>query len=467
MKKFVLSFFTVFGFLFIALSASAAEYVFTIDPSTPSLMSLDESESALDSVTVVNSEHGLCTADNLETVEALLQSGVITEYEPIIYYTLFDYTPSDKYYSYQETFLSMIHAQFAWNKSDFGSGVKIAVIDSGLKNSSVEFSSAYVTRAYDYINPEYSSSSSQYCNDTYGHGTSVSGIIGAAHNAYGIAGLSPQSSLYVFKTFTVVNGVSQASNADIAAAIYNAVDNYDCDIINMSLGGSNSSVVYAAIKHAYENDVLLVAAAGNDGSNSGSTVYYPAAYDEVICVGSVDSTGHRASHSQRNDYVDIMAPGSSVYSVTLDSSGYGTVSGTSFAAPHVTAALALAKSLNPDLSAEELTELLFQSADEMSDRYSGNGLLNIQAFLTLVRSTLDENTLFYSSYDDGSYVYAVTPSDGYSAIFAQYDDEGILTSASSDCFGTISSDDLNSSRLFIWQFDTLLPAEFEIGKSEY
>ncbi len=457
MKKIYLLLFFAFGFVFYGASAKAEEYLFSFNG--PAVMPF----SADNTIEAVNAEHGLYSSSDEEYLKELLNAGIISYYEPMGFAELFDYVPEDKYYvSNQKAYMDMINVPFAWNRSNFGQGVKIAVIDSGLSSLASEFPSKYVTRAYDYINPD--APPSKYCEDENGHGTFVAGIISAEHNARGVTGISPFSKLYIFRCF---DSGKQASYKDIIDAIYKAVDEYGCDIINMSLGGNQSSTSFRkAIDYAYSKGVLIVAAAGNDGPNSGSRVYYPAAYDNVICVGSVRADGHRAAHSQKNDYVNIMAPGESVWSVSLNSAGYGASTGTSYAAPHVTAAAALAKSLNPELTNEDLMDYLYLSADAMTDRFSGHGLLNVQSLLTLCRSSLSPDSLIYSV-SGKNIICATTPSEGFTSFMAVYDGGQSLKSVSSNRLVILPSPDFDKLRLFIWKRETLVPSGLEISKTLY
>ncbi len=290
----------------------------------------------------------------------------------------------------------------------------------------------------------------------------VTGIIASAHNAHGIAGISPQSEIYVFKCFYKnEKGEVKAKNTDIMAAMYEAIDVYDCDIINLSSGTTNSTIFKDVTDYAAANDVLIVAAAGNDGtygSPTNSQLYYPASYDSTISVGSVDKYSRRASHSQRNELVNMMAPGEDVFSVDIGS--YRAGSGTSFATPQVVAAAALAKGLYPYLTSEDITNALYSTCDEVPlDRFSGHGVLNIQAFLTYLKASDEPNTLVVSENTTSKYAYCF-PSSGYISYFALYKD-GILTDIKSSMLST-------TKKLFpdyvhyVWQKDTLSPSTEQI-----
>jgi PKD repeat protein len=156
----------------------------------------------------------------------------------------------------------------------------------------------------------------------------------------------------------------------------------------MSIGGTASSTLQNALNYAYNKGVVLVAAAGNDGSTNG--IDYPGAYPNVIAVGALDSSKARASYSDRGPQLDIMAPGSAVISTyTGSNSTYGSLSGTSMATPHVSAAIGLALGCMPapaDLAAkiaerDQVTAALYSTADDLGtpgwDSTFGNGLTRV------------------------------------------------------------------------------------------
>ncbi len=413
------------------------------------------------SIETVNADHGVYTTESLEDIQHLIDAGLIDYCEPMSYSELFDYTTEDEYYP-QQINLAQVSAQFAWNKGVFGDTVKIAVIDSGLYNAVSDLNLSNIVRANDYTSTQ-TNSGNYYCLDEIGHGTMVTGIIAAAHNTRGVAGIAPNVEIYVFKCFYLNElGNQTAKNSDIIAAIYEAIDKYGVDIINLSSGTTNTTVFKKAADYAEEKGVLFVSAVGNYGAIN-SNIYYPASYDNVIGVGSIKDNGHRASHSQRNDYVDIMAPGENIYSIRLG--GYEQGIGTSFATPHVVGALALAKSLNPDLSASELTEAVYKTCNPMTDRYSGHGSLNIQALLTYVQATKNKGSLVYSSSSSSMYAYCI-PHEGYTAYFALYNEDNILTDIKQGGLSA-SIKDFANYIYYIWKKDTLEPYTGDIPAIQY
>lgn len=451
MKKVL--FLTLFILSLLSVSVCAEEYIFTTEGDFPIPYS--------SSIEVVNATHNVYTTNNIEAIQPLIDEGLVNYCEPMTYSELFDYTLNDPHYSEQPN-LTQVSAQFAWNKGVFGDEVKVAVIDSGLYKAASDFTFSNVIKANDYTSTK--DSSLNFCTDEIGHGSMVAGIIAAAHNnTRGIAGIAPNVKLYIFKCFYLdEQGKQKGKNSDIIAAMYEAIDKYGVDIINFS-GGSTSSTVFKAVTdYAEEKGVLMVSAVGNSGSLSGNTLYYPASYPNAIGVGSIDSSGRRASHSQRNDYVDIMAPGEDIYSVRLG--GYEKGSGTSFATPHVVGALALAKSVSPHLTAEELTNSLYKTCNAMTDRYSGHGSLNIHSLLAYIHSMANPGSFVYSPSDKSGCAYMVPP-EGYSVYFAKYDDS-VLTDIKTGGLNT-SVKDFNKYVFYIWKKDTLEPYEGDIPILHY
>ncbi len=455
-KKFLKLLYFLPIILVLHVQASAEEYIFTTREDFPMLYDT--------SIEVVNSDHGVYTASSLADIQYLIDAGIVTSYEPMSYSELFDYVPEDEFFT-EQTNLTQVSASFSWNKDVFGDTVKVAVIDSGLYNAASDFNSKKIIKANDYTST--ASSKVTFCNDEIGHGTMVTGIIAASHNSWGVAGIAPNVEIYVFKCFYLDElGNQKAKNSDIIAAVYEAIDTYDVDIINLSSGTTNATVFKDISDYAEKKGVLLVSAAGNYGAHSdqdkATALYYPASYDNVIGVGSIKADGHRASHSQRNDYVDIMAPGEDVYSVRI--SGYEKGSGTSYATPHVVAAAALAKSLNPDLTVKELTDGLYKSCNAMRDRFSGHGSLNIQALLTYVMATKNPDKLVYSSSDTSYFAYCI-PSGDYVAYFARYN-SGMLIDIKENGINATTSD-FAKYIYYIWKKGSLEPYTGDITALEY
>ncbi len=180
--------------------------------------------------------------------------------------------------------------------------------------------------------------------DVYGHGTHVAGIIAArTDNATGMAGVAGPLNPVRVMPIEIFDGFSGGSTLDAAEALRYAVDN-GASVINVSWGGSSpDAVLVEAVEYAEDNGVMLVCAAGNTSTSNETIPFYPASFanDNVIAVAATSSTGGFAPYSNRGAVsVDLAAPGSDILSTYLNG-GFVRMSGTSMAAPHVSAAAAL------------------------------------------------------------------------------------------------------------------------------
>lgn len=293
-----------------------------------------------------------------------------------------------------------------------GEGVRIAVIDSGVKQSNANLAGAVFDTGYDYIRD------TAEMTDTVGHGTLVCQII-AGSGDKGVPGVAPGATIVPLRCFDANTGRISM----IIDALGDAVDKFRCDIINMSFGDDiDSELFYNAVRHAYDSGVIIVAAAGNvTGDCPQGTVLYPAAYDEVIGVGAVDRSKGVLSASQQTEAVFTCAPGGNI--AMSDLAGllnyYG---GTSFAAPFVAAELALLRELYPRLTPEDAFSLLRERCidlgDEGRDTSYGWGFADFTELLGTGWCRAE-------TADTGATVSGWLRSDGGSRVIsAQYDGSG-------------------------------------------
>lgn len=199
----------------------------------------------------------------------------------------------------------------SFNTCDNDSSFKVAIIDSGVDASHMDLA----CRFNNCQGVEYGISSSfSWDTPVDSHGTLVAGIIGAVHdNAVGVQGVVADVADVCYIVVRVFGSDEDAARiSDILDAVEYAVDQ-GASVINLSLGGPVPSTSARDLyDQLYEREnVLVVAAAGNDGSTDYS---YPASYDSVISVGAVDANRQHADFSQSNDQVDLVAPGVSILS---------------------------------------------------------------------------------------------------------------------------------------------------------
>ena len=245
-------------------------------------------------------------------------------------------------------------ANEAWNLAT-GKGIKIAVIDSGIS----EHPDLNVAGGTSFIDNSYS--------DSTGHGTLVAGVLAAKNNEIGAVGIAPDAELYSVKIMADSGKLS-----DAIKGIRWSIDN-DMDIIVMSFGLERYSKSFEeAINEAYSKGILLIAAAGN----SNAEIMYPAKYNSVIAVGSINENNERSSFSSFGDKLELMEAGQNVLSTHLD--GYAYASGTSLAAPAAAGIAALMKQKDPLLTNEQIRQKLAGGAVDLGalgrDAYFGYGL---------------------------------------------------------------------------------------------
>lgn len=314
----------------------------------------------------------------------------------------------------------------AWNQvPETAAPVVVAVIDTGLDWHHLDIDAGNIWRnAAEYPGNGVDDDNNGYVDDIIGwdfmgkhnrpwdfdgHGTVVTGVIAAAHNDVGIAGINPHVKIMVLKA---VSNFGTTRPSFIAEAIVYAVDN-GARVINISVGGPHASrMVQAAINYAHQEGVLVVAASGNDGAELDD--YGPGGGDNVLTVGATYIDDRATAFSNYGDQVDLVAPGVDVLSLRArytdanyrpdgtdhgedeyvlgsnyvgDDKRYLHVSGTSFSTPIVAGIASLLISKNPELTADQVEQRLIATATDVEfpgkDKYTGYGLVNAQAALSV------------------------------------------------------------------------------------
>lgn len=266
------------------------------------------------------------------------------------------------------------NAQSAWNLSQGSSSVEIAILDTGIDEAHPDLRDK-ISRSQNFTN-------SPTVQDVFGHGTHVAGIAAAAtNNGQGIAGVAYQVKLANLK---VLDDNGSGYYSWIASGLIWAADQR-IPVVNMSLGGSSSSLLLSdAVTYATNKGTLLVGAAGNSGKN---TYTYPAAFDQVIAVAATDKNDNKASFSNYGTWVDIAAPGVAIYS-TLPTypnkvsslRSYGYLNGTSMATPFVAGTAALL--FGSGNTSSEVRNYL----EDYADRINGTGIYFLHGRVNSYRS---------------------------------------------------------------------------------
>jgi type VII secretion-associated serine protease mycosin len=253
--------------------------------------------------------------------------------------------------------LPMVGATDAWAFSQ-GAGVVVAVIDTGLDAAHPDLAGR-VLPEIDLL-PEVTPAPEQN-----GHGTRVASLIAGSLNGGGMAGVAPQATIL---PISALDPAGYGDSSTVARAIIAAAD-AGARVINLSLGGPDKDpILDQACAYAFTKGAIVVAAGGNSYLN-GNQVQYPAASPNVLAVASVDRTGTPSGFSNTGPHIDIAAPGEGILAA-LPGGGYDEESGTSFAAPHVAAAVALVLAANPALTSAEAASVVQMTA---ADDASGNG----------------------------------------------------------------------------------------------
>jgi subtilisin family serine protease len=246
----------------------------------------------------------------------------------------------------------------------------IAILDSGIDYSNSELTK----RASQCINTLENSFS---CQDEFGHGTHVASIIGAeVDNKYGTCGIS------WFNPILPVRVSDEYGNATVSTVIIglDKAIKAKAKIVVISLSTNKlSEALKLAIEEANKRGILVVASGGNTGVQE---VRFPAGYNNVVGVGSIDLSNQKSLFSSFGPHIKLVAPGENILVPELNSSSYLFVSGTSFSVPQVAGIAALVWSVKSELSRDTVKEILFSTASDLGeqgyDYKYGYGLVNAE-----------------------------------------------------------------------------------------
>ena len=321
---------------------------------------------------------------------------------------------NDPYWPAQR-YLSATGFDDAWDDARAQGTVSVALLDSAVRLDHEDLTT-YLDVEHGWDAVEQAPLGAPASSD---HGTEVAGIISAAcDNATGIAGASYGANIV---PITVLSGAGLTTTT---AELYRAMDylfalddehpELNLRVVNMSFGGYGTGrsttmdrAFYTLVQTAVEERDMVVVGAG--GNKATTTFSWPADWDEVISVTSTDASLQQpASFSDHNEHKDIAAPGEAIMATKAQSAtSYGTCRGTSFSTPIVSAALSLMFAVDPSLSAERATELLYATADDCGaagrDDYFGWGLVNAEAAVDAVMGEMEHPSLRFPDVDQNEW----------------------------------------------------------------
>ncbi|PMC34129.1 hypothetical protein CJ195_24535 [Bacillus sp. UMB0899] len=257
-----------------------------------------------------------------------------------------------------------------------GENVKIAVLDTGID---LEHKDLKVIASQNFVDEENLDDPS--AADVNGHGTKISGIIGAKENNFGLLGIAPNSDLYVGK---VSNDLGYAKSSDLIKGIQWAIEQ-KVDIINISLEFyEDNPDLHKVIKEAYNNNIIMVASSGNqDDPNKERKVAFPAAYEEVISVGMLDEEGKLSENGFEDSKIDVYGPGEDIASTFLDDK-LTLDTGASFATAYISGYVALLIQNNKESETSYNQETIITALQDNFHQYMGNSILETAFFVTSI-----------------------------------------------------------------------------------
>lgn len=439
----------IFMFLFIMIvsvqgTAKAEEYIVKFRNDISVLLSKNEVE-----LEPLLPDEGIYVTNNIEQIDNDLLEYIEPNYEVKLFDT-YDYSEI-----IEEPEHSITGIRNMWEIGAYGKDIKIGVIDSGC-NAYGELGSNLCV-GYNMIDENEDTS------DHIGHGTAVSGVIAVKYGFKTIIGTAPKAKIVPIKfmdknTDGVITG---GTTKQLAGAIIKAVDDFDCDIINLSCGTLDTQTLEYAVNYALSKGVTIVAAVGNAGTDEKN---YPASYKGVIGVGSVGADKQHSEFSNVNDSVFICAPGENIDILDREDLSVNNY-GTSFSAPYVSGIIADMLSIDPSLTPDTIKNIIKQSAEDLGeagwDTKYGHGLIRADKITDLM---LKGQYIYISDIDlcevDNYYEIRLRAVDGAEipqCYFVRYED-GILCDISSVFEKNdnniyiirICADDSSSYKAFFW-----------------
>ncbi len=324
----------------------------------------------------------------------------------------------DKTYTFHETAISYVSELIGYEdikeelaekvNDDF---IQVAVLDSGIDTDHELFVDRLIESNVNFSN----SGEENSCEDDYGHGTHVAGII--ADNTLSNVKIKP---------YKVLNSAGYGSESLIAIAIDLAVAE-GADLINMSISSDGEfQTLTDSVNNAFAQGVNVVVAAGNNKKDLNSYYVSPACVENAFTVSATTEDDKLAEYSNYNNTIDICAPGNDIKS-SYNNGGYVKLSGTSMAAPQVTAALAIVYTVFPDKTAKEAEEYLQEYAvdlyEEKGENKFGEGRLYLKYILGDKPRTADPEFSVASGTFSNSFDLKITCPENNATIYYVISDE--------------------------------------------
>ena len=327
---------------------------------------------------VLQSTYRISIADSTQSLQFVgdLKNRADIEYiEPVPVFKLI-YIPNDPSYSSQYH-LGKLKAPEAWDITKGNVSITVAIVDDAVEINHPDLAENVVP-GWDMVDNDNDPTPPSL---SYDHGTHVAGIVGAvSDNGIGIASIGlNKAKIMGIRASNSPGYITHGFEGVTWAATHGA------KIINMSWGGAGYSLTGQQVMNdAASLGAILVAAAGNSSTNS---LHYPSAYNNVVAVASTTNTDALSYFSNYGSWVDICAPGSSIYS-TVPFGSYDTYSGTSMASPLTAGALAFIWSVMPTLNNNQIIDVMKTTADNINAQNSsyvgqlGSGRINLLRAVT-------------------------------------------------------------------------------------
>jgi PKD repeat protein len=313
----------------------------------------------------------------LEEAIAALEQLPEIEYAEKVPMQYTDFKPNDTLYNLVSGLnnwnwhLDKIQAEQAWDISQGNAEIKVAIVDNAIWSEHPDLADKIVLQRDVMNNTNSSNPPAGGDPNDWSHGTHCSGLATAiTNNTVGVAGIGYNTSIIAVKAAYDNNSNGIYGQYGMSWAMNNGAN-----VISMSYGGPGfSSTVQTLINTGHSNGIVFVAAAGNDNN---SVLHYPSAYNHVISVAATDENDKKADFSNFSESVDVAAPGGSgtngpagLLSTTWAYTSHGyydSYSGTSMACPMVSGICSLILSINPNLTPDQVEEILESTADNIDD----------------------------------------------------------------------------------------------------